>query len=145
MSSIRKLSEVLPRLPAGEQKELAARYGLRVGAKLYRLGLEKAKNATEPLSTAWQGWLLAPRPGYYQLMTGANERCRILIDGKPVLDTLKDQGVPESIVLLTGVPQPLRIEHPTKHWDSTTPRLPLSWSLMGGFGGQPVPAQALYH
>src|SRR5262249_30267955 len=81
----------------------------------YRWGFARPDPEVAPtnFTVRWKGWLRAPRPGTYTLVTHIDDGARLWLDGKLVTD----QGTADrparrhtATVRLSGQPQPIQID-----------------------------------
>lgn len=95
-------------------------------------------------SIRWTGWLKAPRPGRYKLVTHVDDGARLRLDGKLLIDEWHAaKTLYTCAVELTGKPQALQIDYFEMYEGTSMMRL--HWEQEGGFPAQPVPAEALSH
>ncbi|HEY7155683.1 MAG TPA: PA14 domain-containing protein, partial [Gemmataceae bacterium] len=111
----------------------------------YNWGFE-APDADVPadhFSIRWQGVLIPPRAGTYNLILNHDDGVRLILDGKTVIDNWWRVGRPtEKEVALTAQPHTLQLDF---HEITATADIQLKWSLDGVFKEQTIPLEALYH
>jgi hypothetical protein len=108
---------------------------------LWREGSPDPLVPVDCFSIRWSGWLKAPRPGRYTLKLESDDRSRLWLDGKLVLDMFSP-GIQSIEVELSGQPQTLRIDY----YDTVlNAMICFSWAQQGGFAMQPVPKECLFH
>jgi WD40 repeat protein len=97
----------------------------------------------DQFSIRWTGWLKAPRPGCYTLRLTADDRARLWLDGRLLLDTSLASSArgSEAAVDLSGEPHSLRIDY-VQGWGDA--HIVVRWSPPGG-APVPIPAEALFH
>jgi hypothetical protein len=97
----------------------------------------------------WSGYLIAPKPGRYKLVATANDRVRVTLNNRLVMNTLvpvpgrPPRGQPvEATVDLTATPAALLVEL----WqDAGNASIHLSWHPPGAAGDTAIPAEAFWH
>ena len=100
-------------------------------ARLQRQGTMPVRAEPADQAQRWSGWLKAPRPGRYTLQMTFDDRARLWLDGKLLIDC--HVPVPGGHPVegeLTGRPQALRVEHLQEAGGA---QVRLSWAQAGGF------------
>lgn len=94
-------------------------------------------------SIRWTGWLKAPAPGKYRLVTHVDDGIRLWLDDKLLIDHWHvGSHSRQADVELTRTPHALKIEYFQGGYPAW---LSLRWSQIGRFAEQPIPAAALFH
>jgi hypothetical protein len=95
-------------------------------------------------SIRWTGWLKAPRPGRYRLITASDDGVRVWLDDKLVIDLWRGQVLTraEAEVELTDRAHALRIEY---FEVNSSASMSFRWRQIGGFPEEAVPPTALFH
>ncbi len=109
-------------------------------------------NSTEPepgvarnyFSVKWTGWLKAPVPGIYKILSRVDDSARVWIDGKLVIDRWNQIGIfsDSASVTLGTDPVELRVEY----WQKESGALMgLGWVAPGAVRARAIPITALLH
>jgi hypothetical protein len=85
----------------------------------------------------WTGFIKAPKPGNYKLISRADDQLLVWIDGSPVIDKVRDV-----VVALSDKPHTIRIDYIQTVGGSF---YTLNWAAMdGSFKEQPIPPEAFF-
>jgi len=96
----------------------------------------------DAFTARWTGFVVAPRPGDYNLIALYDNRCRVWIDDVPVIDVWKHDGSQSAgIVRLTGKPQAIKVEFCDSGLGA---RMSLHWALVGANGESVIPPEAFF-
>jgi hypothetical protein len=98
----------------------------------------------EHFSIRWTGWLKAPRPGRYRLITASDDGVRVWLDDRLIIDLWRGQFLTRGAaeVELNDRAHALRIEY---FEAVSTASMSFRWQQVGGFPEEAVPPTALFH
>ncbi len=107
-------------------------------------GTNSWEDATQNLSLRWEGWLLPPESGTYQLLVATDDACQLYENNRVVISQWRPQPPTLhkcKVDLVASVPVPVRLE-----WNQGEGewRLGLGWVKPGGSITFPIPKQHLW-